>query len=440
MRAHDSGSNRPGFAWRRAGSNWMAGVAALVAFGALSGCGDSGGDQAKTAGGTRPVVVYSSFPLQGPSRPQAEAMNNGAKLALLQAHGRAGSFAVTFKALDDSIAQSGTWDPGQTSANARKASLDPDGAVYLGEYNSGATAVSLPITNDAGMPQLTVSSSVGLTSGGPGTAAGEPDKYYPSGKRTLVRVAATDNVQGKLLAQLAKSDGCANLAVIDDGEVFGKGLASVIEAAAGPAGLTIGMRDGIDKQAANYRSLAASLASAHTACFAFTGCTASNAVQLYKDVARALPTAKLFGSDCVLTEDFYNPGKGGLPANVANRVEISAQVLPPDQYGPLGRKVFADYSKHYGVKNPDTYAIYGYQMMELALAGLTQASKSTGTDAKIAAVRTATVKALFGLHDHTGALGTFSVSSTGDLTLGNLAVYRIKDGAPQFARKVSLRS
>ena len=228
MRAHDSGSNRPGFAWRRAGSNWTAGVAALVAFGALSGCGDSGGDQAKTAGGTRPVVVYSSFPLQGPSRPQAEAMNNGAKLALLQAHGRAGSFAVTFKALDDSIAQSGTWDPGQTSANARKASLDPDGAVYLGEYNSGATAVSLPITNDAGMPQLTVSSSVGLTSGGPGTAAGEPDKYYPSGKRTLVRVAATDNVQGKLLAQLAKSDGCANLAVIDDGEVFGKGLASVI--------------------------------------------------------------------------------------------------------------------------------------------------------------------------------------------------------------------
>jgi branched-chain amino acid transport system substrate-binding protein len=429
MRAHDP----------TAGRTWTAVGVALLALGALGGCGGSGDDKGGAKGAAAPVVVYSSFPLQGPSRPQAEAMNNGAKLALKQAQGKAGAFKVTFKPLDDSIAQSGTWDPSQTSANARKAILDKRGAAYLGEYNSGATAISLPLTHDGGLPQITVSSSVGLTQGGPGTASGEPDKYYPSGKRTLIRVAATDNVQGKLLAQLAKSDGCANLAVIDDREVFGQGLASVVVGAARQAGLTIGVQKGMDKQAANYRSLAASLASAHTACFAFTGCTASNAVQLFKDVASALPSAKLYGSDCVLTEDFYDASKGGLPAAVAKRVEITAQVLPPDQYGPLGQKVFADYSKTYGVKDPDTYAIYGYEMMELALDGIGQASKSAGSDASIAEIRSATLKALYGLRNHTGALGTYSVTSAGDLTLGNLAEYRIKAGAPQFVRKFAVR-
>jgi branched-chain amino acid transport system substrate-binding protein len=414
----------------------LAAIVALLLLGVLAGCGGSSSDSKGAKAAATSVVVYSSFPLQGPSRPQTEAMNNGAKLALQQADGKAGSYRVSFKALDDSIAQSGTWDPSQTSANARKAASDAKGAVYLGEYNSGATAISLPLTNDAGLPQITVSSSVGLTQGGPGTAPGEPDKYYPSGKRTLVRVAATDNVQGKLLSELAKDEGCANLAVVDDREVFGQGLASVVVSAARRAGLKIATEKGIDKQAANYRSLAAALSSANTACFVFTGCTASNAVQLYKDVASALPSAKLFGSDCVLTEDFFDPSKGGLPAKVGNRVKITAQVLPPEQYGARGREVFASYTKAYGDKNPDTYAIFGYEMMELALAGLAEASKTAGSD--IASIRSATLKALYGLRNHEGVLGTYSVTSAGDLTLGNLAVYQIRGGAPDFVRKYTV--
>jgi branched-chain amino acid transport system substrate-binding protein len=408
----------------------------LVAL-AASACGSSGG---ASSDGTRTVVIYSSFPLQGASRPQAVAMNNGAKLALSQAGGHAGSFAVEFKPLDDSVAQTGNWDPGQTSADARKAISDNRAVAYLGEYNSGATAVSLPLTNEAGLAQITVSSSVGLTQDGPGTAPGEPDKYYPGGTRTLVRVAATDNVQGQVLAQLPVQDGCRNAAVVDDQEVFGKGLSDVVVAAAKRSGLRIVTTQGIDKQAANYRSLAAGLAARGTACFIFTGCTANGAVQLFKDVAHALPSARLYGSDCVLTEDFYDSGHGGLPEAVARRVHITAQVLPPEQYGPKGRKVFADYSKAYGVAHPDTYAIYGYEMMELALTALRNASETVTKDASIADTRRATVKALYGIRDFAGALGTYSVRPTGDITLANLAVYQIKGAAPVFLRKVAVQS
>jgi branched-chain amino acid transport system substrate-binding protein len=410
-------------------------VAAVAALALLAaGCGGSGG----SSGGGDTLSIYSSFPLQGASRPQTQAMNNGAKLALNEAQGKAGRYKIQFKTLDDSVAQTGNWDPAQTSANARQVLRDKRGAVYLGEYNSGATAISLPITNRGGVPQITVSSSVGLTQGGPGTAPGEPQKYYPTGKRTLVRVAATDNVQGKLLAQLPQQDSCSNVAIIHDKEVFGQGLATVVDSTAKALGLPVVTLEGIDKQAPNYRALAAALASKQTSCFVFTGCTANGAVQLFKDVAQALPAAKLYGGDCVLTDDFFNPKKGGLPASVASRVQITAQVLPSDQYGPAGRKVFADYTKAYGVAKPDTYAIYGYQMMELALTALREVSGQLSASASIQEIRAAAVKALYGLKDHPGALGTISVGPSGDMTLHQLAIYRISNGAAQFERKVNL--
>jgi branched-chain amino acid transport system substrate-binding protein len=64
----------------------------------------------------------------------------------------------------------------------------------LGESNSGATAVSLPLLNDAGLLQISPSNTyVGLTRS-EGADKGEPDKYYPSGKRTYGRIMPPDNV------------------------------------------------------------------------------------------------------------------------------------------------------------------------------------------------------------------------------------------------------
>ena len=54
--------------------------------------------------------------------------------------------------LDDSTAAAGKWDPGATSSNARKAAQDKSTIAYLGEFNSGASAISIPILNEAGHP------------------------------------------------------------------------------------------------------------------------------------------------------------------------------------------------------------------------------------------------------------------------------------------------
>jgi len=99
---------------------------------------------------------------------------------------------------DDSTAQNpGTADEGQTAQNARKAVQDEGTIFYLGEFNSGGTKVSLPILNKANIPQISPSNTyVGLTTDAPGSEPGEPDKYYPTGKRTYARVVAADHHEG----------------------------------------------------------------------------------------------------------------------------------------------------------------------------------------------------------------------------------------------------
>ncbi len=169
-----------------------AAVAVAASSAAIVGVGLAGTSAA--AGGT--VDIYSSLPLQGASSAQTGPLVNGIKLALSQAGGKAGQFTVKYQSLDDSTAAAGEWDPTQTGANARKVATDPNAVYYIGEFNSGASEVSIPILNQGGIPQVSPANTyVGLTTNEPGSAPGEPQKYYPTGKRTYLRIVPRDTIQ-----------------------------------------------------------------------------------------------------------------------------------------------------------------------------------------------------------------------------------------------------
>ncbi|MGD0062201.1 MAG: hypothetical protein ABSB76_02035, partial [Streptosporangiaceae bacterium] len=142
-------------------------VVALAAVGCSSGSSAPAGSSSSSSGGT--VDIYSSLPLQGASTAQTDPMVDGIKLALSQAGGKAGMWTVNYSSLDDSTAAAGKWDPGQTAANARKAATDPKAVYYIGEFNSGASEVSIPILNQGGIPQVSPANTyVGLTTNLPG--------------------------------------------------------------------------------------------------------------------------------------------------------------------------------------------------------------------------------------------------------------------------------
>jgi branched-chain amino acid transport system substrate-binding protein len=407
---------------------------AIVAVG-ITACGSSSKSTSSSSGGSsgggNTVDIYSSLPLQGASSAQTVPLVNGIKLALSQAGNKAGSFTVKYTSLDDSTAQSGKWDPGQTAANARKAAEDSKAAYYIGEFNSGASEISIPILNQAGLPQVSPANTyVGLTTNEPGSAPGEPLKYYPTSKRTFLRIVPRDTIQAATLLQTMKKDGCTKAAVANDKEAYGQGLAALIELQKGKYGMTITSNTGIDPTAPNFRAYASTIKAQGADCFVFSGIVANGAVQITKDVAAALPSAKLYGPDGVCTGTWTNPKMHGVPASLGPKIQCTVATLDLPAY-PGGKAFLASYKAAYNGQTPDPYAIYGYEAAKLGLdtiAGL----GAKGSD------KAAVLSALFATKSRSSVLGTYGFDANGDTTLKSYGLYKVgPDGNPLFEATVT---
>lgn len=396
---------------------------------ALAACGDDddsgggGGDSGAIKGDN--LTIYSSLPQQGASGPQAKAMENGAKIALAQRGGKIGKYKITYKPLDDSLASSGAADEGKAAQNARTAIQNKDTIGYIGEYNSGISKVTIPILNKAGIAQISPANTyVGLTTDAPGSEAGEPDKYYPSGKRHYARVVPTDTIQGAALVAAAKQDGCESATIWNSKTTYSAGLARNVQISAKDNDLTVEANEGIDPKAPNYRSLAAKIKSD---CFIYTGEIESNGIQALKDAAGNSNVKFLYGGDGIVLNDTADPKKG-LPANIASKFKGTIATLDPKAFGPEGKKFFADYSAKYNVASPDPYAIYGYESMALMLDAIAKASD----DGKKDVSRDDVIVEIFNTKGRESVLGTYDIDKNGDTTLTDYGLYKIEDGKLAF--------
>src|SRR5436305_3096393 len=285
-------------------------VVALAAAACSSSSSSSSSSTSSTSGSGGTVDFYSSLPMQGASSAQTGPLVNGIKLALSQAGGKAGQRTVKYTVLDDSTAAAGKWDPGQTAANARKVAADPKAVYYMGEFNSGASEVSIPILNQAGIPMVSPANTyVGLTTNLPGSAPGEPQKYYPTGKRNYLRIVPIDSIQAAADLIAMKQAGCTKVAVANDKEAYGAGLGTLLGLEKGFYGVTITSNTGIDPTSPNFRSYASTISGQGADCFFFAGIVSNGAVQLTKDVHSAVPKAKIFGADGVCTDSYTNATK-----------------------------------------------------------------------------------------------------------------------------------
>ncbi len=401
-------------------------IAAIAIVAAGCGSGSSDISSSSKVGGAKTVDIYSSLPLQGASTAQTAPMVNGIKLALEKAGGKAGQWTVNYQSLDDSTAAAGKWDPGQTAANARRAATDPKAVYYIGEFNSGASEVSIPILNQGGIPQVSPANTyVGLTTNLPGSAPGEPGKYYPSGTRTYLRIVPIDSIQAASDLMAMKQAGCKKVAVANDKEAYGSGLATLLELEKGFYGVTITSNTGIDPTAPNFRSYASTIQGQGADCFFFAGIVSNGAVQITKDVNSAIPKAKIFGGDGVCTDSYTSAAKGGVPASIYPLLECTVATQNLTAY-PGGKAFLAAYKAKYGTSNPDPYAIYGYEAMELGLDTI----KSLGAQGDN---KSAVLRALFSITARSSVIGTYGFDKYGDTTLKSYGLYKVgSNGEPVF--------
>ena len=408
----------------------IAALCAMFAIG-VAACGDDeedgGGGGGQVEGNT--LTIYSSLPMQGSNRPQSLDVVDGMKLALQQRGGKIGKFTIQYKQLDDSTAQAGKWDPGATQANARKVQQDKTSIAVLGEFNSGASAISIPLTNRAGILQVSpANTALELTKDAGPEDKGAPEKYYPTGKRNYGRVIPADHIQGAAQADWQQELGVKKLYVLNDKEVYGVGVAKTTADAAAKRGIEVLGNEGIDPKAPNYRAVAAKIKAAGADAVFFGGITQNNAGQLFKDLGAAMPDAKLFGPDGVAETEFTKQ----LPEDVQARTYITVATIDPKDYPPKGQKFFKDFEAAYGKAKPEPYAIYGYEAMDVVLDAIQRAGDK-GND------RQAVIDAFFATKGKEGVVGTYDIDKDGDTTANQFGRYLVKGGEVEFLETVEVK-
>lgn len=385
----------------------------------LAGCGshEVAGDRIRG----HVLTVYSSLPLQGGSGFGGRAVLDGERLALAQVHGRIGQFAVVLKALDDATVARRGWDPGQITQNAHIVLQDPSALAYLGEFDSGASAIAIPLLNRTGMPVLSpTSTAVGLSTVGAADSPGEPDKYYPTGKRTFVRLSPDDSVQAAVQVRLQRGLGCRATYVLNDGEFDADTAAVSYQLAARAAGLRVAGAQSFDPRAQDYTSLARAVAQSGANCVLISALPENHAALVARQVGAALPSAKLFGTSALAQSSFTDPTHGGVPPGLDSRVFITA----PAARSGLAAGFDAAFAARFGA--PGAYAVYGYEAMRVLLEAIARATDN----GKHTARRSAVLDHILGKTTAGGPLGSFAVKPDGTTTLHTYGVFALSGGSP----------
>jgi branched-chain amino acid transport system substrate-binding protein len=398
---------------------------AALAFVAV-GCG-GGDDEGGGGGGGETLKIVSDLPLQGSDRVQTTQMVRAIQFVLKQANNKAGDYTVEFKSYDDSTAAAGKWDEAKCAENARTY-VDQDVVGVIGTYNSGCAAIIIPILNEVPIAMVSpANTAVGLTHTGASTESGEPDKYFPSGERNYVRVVASDDNQGKIGVQYMKKLGVKKVYILDDKELYGKGVADEMEAAAKAGGLTVAGHEGWDPAAQNYRSLMTKIRASGADGIYLGGVSTNNGGQLVKDKVAVVGDNKkvpMIGSDgFVLSSLFDEAGK--------DKVEDmygTAPTLPLSKLGPEGKKFIEDFQKEEQGKNIEVYSIYAAAAAKVLLDAI---AKSDGSQADIVAKVRET-----NLDD--SVVGPIKFDDNGDVEGGTETVYQGTNGEWKFIEQAKV--
>lgn len=357
-------------------------AAALVAVFALalSGCGSDAGDPS--------LKIYLSAPLGGTSAADGRDVADGARLALDDAGGSAGGVAVRLEVLDGAGRRDAA--AARAGANARTATEDSTAIAYIGELDSGTTRTSEPITNEAGLLQVSPSASAtDLTRAAPGSDQ-VPDTQ-PSGSRTFARVVPSDVAQGAAAAGAMRQAGLDRVAVVvSPPGAYGAYARSLLlgfgSVSDGPERTDEPPLDAIYQPSPPFGD--------HNRLAARSG----------------VPPSRFYGADATISGA---PPRTFLPAG---SVAISGALAPAQLPDPD----FADLFRDAYDRSPGRFAAYGYEAMASVLDAVDRAGDPLD--------RKSVVDAYFAIADRDSVLGTYSIDEQGDTTLDRVGAYSTGEG------------
>jgi len=357
-------------------------IGALVVAGALALAACGGGSDDGASGGGKTLVISSDLPMQGASADASTSTNNVIKLYLEQIGYKVGDYTIEFKEYDNSTAAKGSWDDAQCAKNAQDHVANAAEVAVMGTYNSGCAKIIVPVLNQApDGPMLMVShanTNPGLTKT---WDPGEPEKYYPTGKRNYARVVTSDDYQGTAAAQFLKQErGVTKCAVLNDNQTYGQGVATAVKAELANQGVEVVVDEAWDAKQPNYTALMQKVKAAGADCIYFAGIYDNNGGQLVKDSVAVLGAPADF---VTMAPDGFTgyPDLQSLPE--AEGLLLSFTGLSQDGILAAGGKAaefVGAYEAKYGSKPVGSFSIYGGAALQVILAAI---EKSDGTRAGV---------------------------------------------------------
>jgi len=388
-------------------------AALLMAATALSGClGDDTDPAPSTPPGT--LNVYMSLPSHGLTADEARAVDAGARLALDERGGRAGRFRIRLLRMDSALPGRQIWDPGLVQANAERAAKDPRAIAYLGELGLGASAVSLPVTNDADLLQVSPYDTLtSLTRTPPGRAGrGAPDRYYPTGRRSFVRLAPSDLDEVDALVERMRTLGVGRVSLVSGEGVYAVEFASQLAQRARRAGTRVVSSAALGPEPGAARAIASELRAIGPDAIAYAGAGDRRAVALLSALSERMPETPVLGSSALIAR---RPLR--YPAAPAV-VETVGSVLPAAEYPAAAGRLLERLRRTSGAAAARPEALYGYESMRLVLDAI---SEGRGRRRAVAA-------SALGAGERRSPMGPYEVRPTGDVTGPPLMSMRLSNG------------
>ena len=382
------------------------------------------------------IKVYESWPLQGSMIPEGTAMLNAVKMALDEVNGEVAGYKIELVFLDDASPTTGSWDGTIEANNAQKAIADEQALVYFGTYNSGAAKISMPLTNKAGMAMITPANSYpGLTK--PGYAPGEPGIYRPTGKVNYFRTFGADDFQGASGAAWAKCLAFKKVYILDDRQLYGKGIADVFESHAKKIGLNVVAHDGVESVNIDFRALLTKVKASGADLVYFGGLVDSGGPQ----IAQQMDTLGLFKAGVKLLSDdaMYSDAvpKAVNPDVLNNNMYVTFASPALDQLPTdVGKRFYRNYKAKYGT-DPIGWSIYAYNGMLVILDSIKRAAPRLDKATDVTAKRAAVLEAMRATKDLEGVSGGITFDANGDPTTYLMSGFLFKEGKYVWQKNIS---
>jgi branched-chain amino acid transport system substrate-binding protein len=349
---------------------------------------------AAAAGGETVVKIGHAAPLTGGIAHLGKDNENGARLAVEEAN-KEGLTIDGKKIKLELVGEDDAGDPKTGTAVAQKL-VDEHVVAVVGHLNSGVSIPASKIYSDAGIVQISPSST-------------NPD-YTKQGFKTTYRVVATDAQQGPALANYAaKTLGAKTVAIVDDATAYGKGLADEFEKTAKADGVNVVAREATNDKATDFKAILTKIKGKKPDVIMYGGMDATGG-PLAKQAKALGITAKIVGGDGVCTDKVAELAGDAIDNIVCSEAGLALSKMEKG----------ADFEKKYQARfnTPvQIYAPFTYDAVNVIIDAMKRANSTD--PAKILAAMPAT--------NYNGVIGNIAFDDKGDLKQGSITLYNYKD-------------